>query len=195
MLSRFGSGAAVTRGQCRKGGSGWSCDRLCEQAAGMPPKSTSSSTTWAELEEFVNDNAQMLADRYRLRSCSGPVGSTAHLLRSVLQQRKDPAEYKFYFFLSRILQNSGALTPEQSSRLDRSWQVVVRALGPVEVCSDSAPPTAMCQDSQMMPEHGARGAIPLWLQGDWGDFAGDRVVLQQLVAGIRDNEGASGVPR
>ena len=53
----------------------------------------------------------------------------------------------------------------------------------------------------MVPGDGPRDSpqstvhIPLWLQGDWGDFAGDRVVLQQLVAGIRDNEGASSVPR
>ena len=133
----------------------------------MPPKNTTSATLWAELEEFVKDNAQMLADRHRLRSCSGPVGSTAHLLRNVFRTTQtEPLERKFYMFLTRILQRPDALKPEHSARLDGIWQVVVRALVPVEVCSDSAPPTAMCQDSQMMPGHGARGAIPLWLQGD-----------------------------
>ena len=120
------------------------------------------------------------------------MGSAAHLLRRILHQKTDGPERKLYQFLTRILQKPGPLNPEESSRLDGNWQVVVRALGPVEVCSDSAPPTAL--HPQVMPEHGARGAIPLWLQGDWGDFAGDRAFLQTLVACIRDDEGLSSVP-
>ena len=146
VLSRFGSGGAVTADQCREGGSGWSCDRQCEHveflyscerhvlAFGMPPKNTTSAAVWAELEEFVKDNAQMLADRHRLPSCSGPVGSTAHLLRNVFRT-KPPLEHKFYKFLERILEKPDTLKPEQSARLDGIWQVVARATT-----------TAMCHD-------------------------------------------------
>ena len=160
----------------------------------MPPKKTSSATVWAELEAYVKRNAKMLADRHRDRPCREPLGATAQLLRNVFRT-KPPLEHKFYKFLGRILDRADTVRPEESARLDGIWQIIVRALVPVEVCSENASPTAMCHDAQMVPEDGVRGALPLWLQGDWGDFGRDRGFLQELVASIRDNEGASSVSR
>ena len=158
LFSRFGSGGVVRRVQSGKGGNGSSRDCQCERvecvywgeryllAAAMPPKKTSSATVWAELEAYVKDNARRLADRHRLRAWTGPVKSTAQLLRNVFRT-KPPLEHKFYMFLERILEKPDTLKPEQSARLDGIWQVVVRALVPMEVCSASASPTAKCHDS------------------------------------------------
>ena len=98
-------------------------------------------------------------------------------------------------FLKRIVGNAGSVKPKDSERLEGIWKVVAQASSataaceapeatpgvPGQVYTDSAAPTAACNESL---------TIPLWLQADWGTFASDRDCLRAIVAWIRDNEGA-----
>ncbi len=107
---------------------------------------------------------------------------------------------RFYNFLQRMSQNAGALTAEEQRRVDAIWGLVEGVVAPplaVPAASSSDGPKAAADAAQpaapdpMVEEHEA--GVPLWAGPStaWADFAVDRVQLQEIVAWIRDTDGAS----
>ena len=103
-------------------------------------------------------------------------------------------------FLQRMSQNVGALKAEEQRRVDAIWGLVEGAVAPppaVPAASSSDGPRAAADATQpaaldpMVEEHEA--GVPLWAgpSDAWADFAFDRVQLQEIVASIRDTDGAS----
>ena len=115
--------------------------------------------------------------------------------------RKKPAEQdRFYQFLKRMSQNTRALNAEEQRRVDAIWGLVEGAVEPppaAPAASSSDGPRATAEAAQpaasdpMVEEHDA--GVPLWAgpSDAWADFAVDRVQLQEIVASIRDTDGAS----
>ncbi len=113
----------------------------------------------------------------------------------------NPVEQKrFYMFLQRMSQNTRALNAEEQRRVDAIWGLVEGAVAPppaAPAASSSNGPRAAADAAQpaasdpMVEEHEA--GVPLWAgpSDAWADFAFDRVQLQEIVAWIRDNDGAS----
>ena len=97
-------------------------------------------------------------------------------------------------------QNVGALNAGEQGRVDAIWGLVEGAVAPppaAPAASSSDGPKAAADAAQpaaldpMVEEHEA--GVPLWAgpSDAWADFALDRVQLQEIVAWIRDNDGAS----
>ncbi len=162
-----------------------------------PPKRGAQEPILAQLEAFVRSNLAMLAQRHAERPPQGE-GSLPCLLNTL---RTKPVEQKrFYMFLQRMSQNAGALNAETQRRVDAIWGLVEGAVAPPpaapaassndgpRAAADAAQPAAL---DPMVEEHEA--GVPLWAgpSDAWADFAFDRVQLQEIVAWIRDNDGAS----
>ena len=52
-----------------------------------PPKGDTSESSWAELEQFVQNNLQTLAQRHRTCDCTGPGVTPAQSLLKAIQER------------------------------------------------------------------------------------------------------------